>query len=267
MTDDKFILISTSFLANSKPHHRRRVLKKAIGQLPEMTKKKVEGLQRGKEEYEVDAILGPNANTVLVGEEGGGSIMVGLFAETARINHACRPNAHSRFSERRLTMEVMAHLSILPGEEITMSYIPITTPIKERQQYLKQHWGFDCTCSLCRSSEEHIEETESWRRQQKSLKASIQEATGGGFYSDAIAMSGDWLQFADWDMVPPLWPDYEESLADLYFKNGDMVNATRYARMAYDGWAKFGSVDDEKLEDARLLVEKLDKINEEKRHK
>ena len=83
MTDHPAILIGTSFLANSKPHHRRRVLKQAIRQLPEATRKKVESLQRGKEEYEVDAILGPNANTVLLGEEGGGQVHVGLFAETA----------------------------------------------------------------------------------------------------------------------------------------------------------------------------------------
>lgn len=83
MTDHPAILIGTSFLANSKPHHRRRVLKQAIRQLPEGTRKKVESLQRGKEEYEVDALLGPNANTVLLGEEGGGQVHVGLFAETA----------------------------------------------------------------------------------------------------------------------------------------------------------------------------------------
>ncbi|KAK4222034.1 hypothetical protein QBC38DRAFT_539844 [Podospora fimiseda] len=265
MMDYPAVLIGTSFLANSKPHHRRRILKKAIKQLPEGTRKKVEGLSRGKEEYEVDAILGPNANTVLVGEEGGGQVHVGLFAETARINHACRPNAHSRFSERRLTMEVMAHRAIKVGEEITMSYIPITTPIEERKKYLKEHWGFECTCSLCRSSPQDIEESESWRRRQKSLKATIQDATSGEFYSDAIAMSEEWLQFADWDMVHPLWPEYHDSLADLYFRNGDMMNAMRYARMAYDGWVKFGSIDDEKLENAKVLVDKLDKISEEKR--
>ena len=80
-------------------------------------------------------------------------------------------------------------------------------------------------------------------------------------------MSEEWLQFAEWDMIPPLAPEFQDSLVDLYLQNGDMVNATRYARMAYDGWAKFGSVDDEKLEDARLMVNKIDKINEEKRQR
>lgn len=121
MSDYPSLLIGTGFLGTAQPHHRRRMLKQAINQLPDKLRSKVRGLSRGAEKYEVDAILGPNANTVMIGEQDGEQMHVGLFAEAARINHGCRPNVHSRFSERRLTMEIMAHVAIEPGEEILMS--------------------------------------------------------------------------------------------------------------------------------------------------
>ncbi|KAK4184246.1 hypothetical protein QBC35DRAFT_441840 [Podospora australis] len=267
MTDYPALLIGTGFLANTKPHIGRRMLKQAIKQLPEGTRRKVEGLQRGQERFEVEAILGPNSNTVSIGEEPGERVHVGLFAEAARINHGCRPNAHSRFSERRLTLEIMSHVAIEPGEEIVMSYVPITTPRDERRAYLKSHWHFTCTCPLCQGTPETIDESELFRRRQKDLKETIEDARKNGFYQDAINMSRDWLQFAEWDSVPPLEAEFHDSLADLYFRNEDQRNATRYARMAYDGWVRFGSVDDEKLEAAREFLDRVERVNEEVRER
>ncbi|KAK4202764.1 hypothetical protein QBC40DRAFT_320583 [Triangularia verruculosa] len=259
MSDYPVLLIGTGFLGSAQPHHRRRMLKQAINQLPEKLRSKVKGLSRGAEKYEVDAILGPNANTVMIGEQDNEQMHVGLFAEAARINHGCRPNVHSRFSERRLTMEIMAHVAIEPGEEILMSYVPLTTVRDERRKYLKDHWGFDCKCQLCTGTKNEIEESEFYRRRQKSLKETIESARAEGFFKDAIVMSGEWHEFSEWDMVPPLAPEYHDSLADLHYSNGDLFNATRYARMAYDGWVRFGSVDDEKLEHSKSVLAQVEK--------
>lgn len=105
MVDLPAVLVSMSFLADTKPHHRRRILKQAMKQLPEETRSRVYGLYRGPSQYEVDAILGPNSNTVMLAEN---EVHVGLFTEVAvrltrtgyhvmlltrpqRINHSCRP--------------------------------------------------------------------------------------------------------------------------------------------------------------------------------
>jgi hypothetical protein len=40
---------STVFIMETKPHHRRRLMKAAFGQLPEETKKAVHGLRKGAE--------------------------------------------------------------------------------------------------------------------------------------------------------------------------------------------------------------------------
>lgn len=70
-------------------------------------------------------------------------------------------------------------------------------------------------------------------------------------------MAEELLMFSEWDRVPPFMPDYHDTLAHLHYLNGNMANATRYGRMALDGWAKFGSVDDDDLEKAREFLEHL----------
>lgn len=142
--------------------------------------------------------------------------------------------------------------------------VPLETSAESRRQYLKDHWGFDCMCSLCQASETDIGNSDSWRRRMKSLKTSVPEAREGGFYQDAINMAEEWLMFSEWERVPPLEPEYHDTLADLYFLKGDMVNATRYARMAVDGWAKLASVDDDQLEKARLFLSHLDRLSEKR---
>ncbi|KAK5652051.1 hypothetical protein OQA88_10827 [Cercophora sp. LCS_1] len=68
-----------------------------------------------------------------------------LYPEIARMNHACV----TRYSSRTLTMEIMAYEDVEPGEELTISYLPMNLPYKQRQQLISE-WGFACTCSLCR---------------------------------------------------------------------------------------------------------------------
>jgi hypothetical protein len=67
------------------------------------------------------------------------------------LNHDCRPNAHYYFDRETLTHHVHATRSILPGEELTISYIDPARSKEDRQRSLKQ-WGFECTCSLCSAS-------------------------------------------------------------------------------------------------------------------
>jgi hypothetical protein len=80
MVDVPAVLIGISFLADTKPHHRRRLIKQAMTQLPEETRSKIYNLYRSSSKYEIDAILGPNSNTVMVAED---EVHVGVFAEVA----------------------------------------------------------------------------------------------------------------------------------------------------------------------------------------
>ncbi|KAK0701575.1 hypothetical protein B0T26DRAFT_733950 [Lasiosphaeria miniovina] len=249
MIDIPAILVGTGFLGQVRPHHRRRMVKQAINQLPERTRNKIYKLSSATGEYLIDGIFGQNSNSVLLGD---GQIHIGMFTEAARINHSCRPNAYFRFSERMLAMEVVAYHNIEAGEEIEMSYVPITETREDRRKYLKENWGFDCTCELCRATDLEIGDSESRRRRMKELKESVLYARKEGFFQDAVNMAEEWLMFSEWERLPPLMPEYYDTLTELYLLNGDIFNATRYGRMALDGWAKFGSVDDEFLERSRI---------------
>lgn len=46
-------------------------------------------------------------------------------------------------------MEVVAYTDINPGEEVTLSYLPLNLISDQRQETLHHNWGFRCTCSLC----------------------------------------------------------------------------------------------------------------------
>ena len=80
MVDLPAVLVSTGFIMETKPHHRRRLMKAAFSQLPEKTRKAVYGLRRGPEKHVVDQILGTNSNGVGLGESEG---YVGLFVKAA----------------------------------------------------------------------------------------------------------------------------------------------------------------------------------------
>lgn len=97
MVDTPVVLVSVPFLAGSKPHHRRRWMRKALNMLPRGTREEVEGLGTpgGKGHgHEVERIFGTNTNTVVLGGDGegkGGEAHVGIWKGLARVNHSCRP--------------------------------------------------------------------------------------------------------------------------------------------------------------------------------
>jgi len=91
------------------------------------------------------------------------------------------------------------------------------------------------------------------------------DARNNGFFQDAINIAEDWLMVSEWERVPPLAPELHDVLAELYSRKGDMVNGTRYGRMALDGWIKFGSVDDDQLELARVFLRDLQQVASKKR--
>ncbi|KAM7187271.1 hypothetical protein V8F20_011026 [Naviculisporaceae sp. PSN 640] len=262
MVDVPAVLVGTEFLQDVKAHHRRRLIKRAINQLPAATRREVWSLSRNTGKYEIDAIMGANANSVAVSDDG---IHLGIFPKVSRINHSCRPNAYYRFSEKRLTMEIVSYTAIDKGEEITLSYVPLETKREERRKYLKDNWDIDCECSLCKATDFDQNESEVSRRRINELRDSVLNARNNGYFQDAINIAEDWHVVSEWERVPPLAPEYHDILAELYFRKGEMVNATRFGRMALDEWVKFGSVDDDQLEQARLFLNEVWPVAEKRR--
>lgn len=72
----------------------------------------------------------------------------GIFLETARINHSCRPNAQHAWNDKLKRMLVHAVRNVQEGEEITLSYVA-GGPSDARKEHIETYFGFDCGCEAC----------------------------------------------------------------------------------------------------------------------
>ena len=66
---------------------------------------------------------------------------VGLFPTGALINHSCTPNAMQSFRQQQVTFKALQ--PIVPGAEITISYIELAATHAERRQQLSEQYYFD----------------------------------------------------------------------------------------------------------------------------
>ncbi|KAJ2974848.1 hypothetical protein NUW58_g8527 [Xylaria curta] len=75
-----------------------------------------------------------------------GASHVTCYPDIARFNHDCRPNVHYRITNTTIT--TIAVRDIQRGEELTVSYIDVFLPSRERKRTIRS-WGFECACALC----------------------------------------------------------------------------------------------------------------------
>lgn len=73
----------------------------------------------------------------------------GLWLESCRISHSCRPNC-SRVAVKK-TVIVQAGETIPAGAELTVTFMDqaMHLPLKERRRALFDAWGFVCECQRC----------------------------------------------------------------------------------------------------------------------
>ncbi|OMJ25268.1 Histone-lysine N-methyltransferase SMYD3 [Smittium culicis] len=75
------------------------------------------------------------------------NIGIGLFTTGFLFNHSCAPNCFASFSGNSLYLRALT--PIIPGEELTISYLDQTMYYKTRQAVLEKNYFFKCNCSLC----------------------------------------------------------------------------------------------------------------------
>ncbi|KAK3374908.1 hypothetical protein B0H63DRAFT_260256 [Podospora didyma] len=92
-----------------------------------------------------------------------------VFPEIARMNHDCRPNADYYYDHATLTQYIHALRDIMPGEEITLSYINPAMTRADRMRRLKRIWGFDCACHLCTQAQKSADASDKRIEQIKGL--------------------------------------------------------------------------------------------------
>jgi len=76
---------------------------------------------------------------------------VGIFPNTARLNHGCSAafNAVYSWRDRERVLTVHALKNIRSGEEILTTYTDTKRPRSERRAFLESHYHFHCSCSVC----------------------------------------------------------------------------------------------------------------------
>ncbi|KAA1107110.1 hypothetical protein PGT21_002521 [Puccinia graminis f. sp. tritici] len=135
----------------------RNIRRQAVDHLPLQTRDVISLLSgRGRTKNElISSIIGRNGyqswHTV-----GDGLIkFTGLYPKASRFNHSCRPNAAYYIDHTTHLFHIKAFKPIEMGEEITISYWFQESDQAARQKHLKDHYGFDCTCSHCMMGAEH----------------------------------------------------------------------------------------------------------------
>ncbi|KAK4124333.1 SET domain-containing protein [Parathielavia appendiculata] len=154
-----------------------------------------------------------------------------VYPAVSRINHACKPNAYTRFMPETLQVSVAAARDIPTGEEISISYIPLGQPTPERQRRLHK-WGFTCTCSLCSAPEAEREASDARRREIERLRDDAVRAFQAGRPYTALRLTKQVLALLPAEGLFPLYSEQYENMARIFYVVRDMENAERYANMS-----------------------------------
>lgn len=75
-----------------------------------------------------------------------------VFSFISHLEHNCSPTCKVVWSEAEQILKLVVVRPLKIGDQITICYKYKSIsylPVRERQQYLKEHYGFDCSCFRC----------------------------------------------------------------------------------------------------------------------
>lgn len=72
-----------------------------------------------------------------------------VFLLASRFSHSCLPNAESRWYPDSNTLSVHAVKDLTPGQEVTVSYVPLDMEREARLSELRRKYDFECRCEAC----------------------------------------------------------------------------------------------------------------------
>lgn len=208
------------------PAERERYLQVAIHQLPASTREAYLNLTtvHGNPEILMQDIAAANTFAIQLH----GQKHLAAFPEPSRINHDCAPNAQFHIDTATLTHYVRAVRPIPPDEEISIAYTNPLDTYAQRQRYLRQSFGFECTCRRCRrggSGDDALDEL-------NALQASLGDWTAESKASVAQAERLIKL-YQDQGLDGYLDPAYCHA-ALMYSSVGSVKGARKYVDLAVD---------------------------------
>ncbi|KAK0625408.1 hypothetical protein B0T17DRAFT_590995 [Bombardia bombarda] len=200
----------------------------------------------------IENVLRTNAfHTIL-----SGAPHMALYPEVSRINHACKPNAYTRFIPQSLGVSVAASRDIKLGEEITISYLTVGETSDVRQRSLRQ-WGFECSCDLCSSSAAEVAASDARRRQIDMLRHQAVQAFTDGKPYQALRITRQVLNLLPLEGLFPLYSEQYENIARVYWMLRDREKAEKYARISLDVLAEQGYISRVRPGDVEIMWNKF----------
>lgn len=228
LLDSPRIIASAQFPSHISREQGQSLFNTTLDHLPKSDRDLVLSLDKSLGGTDIENVMKTNAFACQLNDGEVGDGYMCLFPSVARINHACRPNAHGRFIPRTLLMEIKAVRDIEAGEEISISYGKLELKHLERQRLYRNGWNFTCTCSACSASRYDISESDMNRVRFEVLRDMLENLSAETF---------DARQVIEW----------EEEIIEISAIEGlDTLLAGDYERLAYVH-AGLGKVNDAKI--------------------
>jgi len=155
-----------------------------------------------------------------------------VVANISRFNHSCEPNCEISWDNRLKEEHVYASRAIEQGEELCIGYVDIIAPAADRQQDLKQSFGFQCACSVC--SNGLNPDSDERRSRLRELWQQL-EREGPDDPDDGLFIIGDMLRLYATEGIYPqsLKCQACEAASQLFMMLKDVESATKWAKEAH----------------------------------
>ncbi|TLD05442.1 uncharacterized protein PgNI_09231 [Pyricularia grisea] len=250
------VLLMDFWEAVESPKQSRRLLNKALRQLPVEEKGRIMALARnGGFQSQIEDVLRTN----IFGIDLGGVLHMGLFVQGSRINHNCQPNVYWKYDTKTMAQEVVALRDIEEGEELTHSYVTLGGSRNQRREELRA-WGFECKCALCSAPPHEVELSDKRREKLNDLGIRLREAKDIS-PKKVTRLVDEMGALIENERLYPQVVVYYTLAAQAFSKAGDRVRARDFARLAEEAWMLFQG---EGHENAEGIEEFLREVEENK---
>jgi hypothetical protein len=153
-----------------------------------------------------------------------------VLPEIAMLNHDCRANAAYFFDQDTLTHHVHALRTIVPGEEITISYIDSEKVRAHRMRRLEHNWGFKCDCSACTAHPSLTAESDARLLQIEELIEKLNDWTDASTATPEMAEAV--VSMYDQERLWAYQATGYKHAAEAYSSFGNKFMAIKYARLS-----------------------------------
>ncbi|KAH7088912.1 hypothetical protein FB567DRAFT_320916 [Paraphoma chrysanthemicola] len=244
LLDAPRIIASAQFPAHVLREQGSALFAHALDRLPTQDQELVKSLDKSLGGTDIEDVMKTNAFACQVNDGGEDDAYMCLFPDVARINHACRPNAHARFIPRTLLMEVKALRDIAAGEEIGISYGRVDLKSSERRKLYQDGWNFSCSCDMCTASEYAVAGSDQRRARFAQLRKKLEGLTSETYDAQQIvAWEKEVMDLSAKEGLDVLLAADYERLAYVYAGHGMKKDATAWANKARESLLEWKSVD------------------------